>query len=360
MKNAGNSILKVVAVTEEVEASFRFIETGLLNLRSTKLAGANNHVTLQLLAAGFERLLKILLLLKHKHLNGEFPEETAAKKHFSSYRGGHGIEQLLDDLLLYADTVPDMKSVPMVADDMYYLKNDLQFKRLLNILTEFAIAQRYFYIDTIILDDFNPAINPFDLFSDFVYDFNEGADTSNLSYEQEDERAITEAIICIEKGVRAISRFFTHGLADLGRQYYGNFSSFMLLKEEDLGNLKYTQKKTAVADLYKPLQKLSSAYIWLKLAAATKVVKSNKYPDWPFSVRSIKVYYTSPYFYLAKIGEEIFALTGATSSHYRIPTYFACSKLKPKGAAPYLLEEAKMLNPDYREKPVLIAPPVKT
>ena len=46
-------------------------------------------------------------------------------------------------------------------------------------------------------------------------------------------------IITIEKGVRAISRFFTHGLEDEGRKHYGNFGSFILLRDEDLGKLKY-------------------------------------------------------------------------------------------------------------------------
>lgn len=344
MADLGKELGKVVAVTEEVEASFGFIQAGLVNLKSTKFAGANNHVTLQMLAAGFERLLKILILLKHKHINGEFPELVMARKYFSTYRGGHGIEQLLDDLLHYADTVPLMQQVPMVADDMVYLKGDVQFKSLLGILTEFAIAQRYFYIDTIVLENYNPAINPFELFSDFIYDFNVGHDTSGLSYEQEDERAIKEAIICIEKGVRAISRFFTHGLDSLGRQYYGNFSRFILLKEENLGELEYTEKKISATDRYQPMTKLSAAYLKLKLTATSKSLSAGDYPDWPFTVADIKVYFSPPHFYLAKIGDEIFALTGATSTHYEIPVYFKSVHLKPKGYALYLLEVAQTLN----------------
>jgi len=343
MSDLGKDLGKVVAVTEEVEASFRFIEAGLVNLRSTKFVGANNHVTLQLLAAGFERLLKILLLLKHKHQEGKFPELANARKHFSSYRNGHGIEELLDELLAYADGIPLMQDVPMVADDMAYLKDDQPFRILLRILTEFAVAQRYFYIDTIVLDNFNPAVNPFELFSDFIYDFNEGVDLSGLTYEQEDERAIKQAIICIEKGVRAISRFFTHGLDDLGRQYYGDFSSFILLKEEDLGSLKYTEPKVSASDKYLPMPILSATFLKLKLTAASQTVHASDHPDWPFSIPDVKVYFAKPMFYLAQIGNEVFALTGATSTHYKIPTYFKSPHLKPKGYALYLLEIAQAL-----------------
>ncbi|QJD95479.1 hypothetical protein HH214_06115 [Mucilaginibacter robiniae] len=344
MNDLGKNLSKVVAVTQEVEASFRFIETGLLNLRSTKFIGANNHVTLQLLAAGFERLLKILLLLKHKHLHGEFPEQVKAHRYFSKYRNGHGIEELLKELLTYADEVPLMNSVPMVADDLAYLKNDPAFHSLLDILTEFAVAQRYFYIDTIVLDNFNPAVNPFELFSDFIYDFNQGVDTSGLSYEQEDQRAIKAAIICIEKGVRAISRFFTHGLDSLGRQYYGDFSSFILLKEEDLGSLKYTEPSVSAADSYLPIPKLSLAYLKLVTTARSQIICASDHPDWPFTVSTIKVYFAKPMFYFAEIGNAVFALTGATSSHYQVPTYFKSPHLKPKGYALFLLETAQKLS----------------
>lgn len=343
MSDLRKQLSKVTAVTQEVEASFRFIETGLINLRSTKFVGANNYVTLQLLAAGFERLLKILLLLKHKYLHGEFPKQAKAHKYFSKYRNGHGIEELLKELLLYADDVPLLNSVPMVADDLAYLKNDPAFKNLLHILTEFAVAQRYFYIDTIVLDNFNPAVNPFELFSDFIYDFNQGVDTSGLTYEQEDQRAIKEAMICIEKGVRAISRFFTHGLDSLGRQYYGDFSRFILLKEEDLGSLKYTEPKVSAADAYLPMSKLSIAYLKLTTTAHSQVISATEQPDWAFTVPTVKVFSVKQMFYFAKIGSEIFALTGLTSSRYKIPVYFKSRHLKPKGYALYLLETAKKL-----------------
>jgi hypothetical protein len=83
----------------------------------------------------------------------------------------------------------------------------------------------------------------------------------------------------------------------------------------------------------------------LKLCAASKLIRADEYTDWPFSVGSIKVYFTKPNFYLARIGEETFALTGATSTYYEIPTYFKSPLLKPKGHATYLLETAQGLNP---------------
>ncbi|WP_398456103.1 hypothetical protein AB3466_11795 [Sphingobacterium thalpophilum] len=340
----GRNIIKSYAVTQEVEASYKFIESGLLNLKSQKFAVLNNHVTLQLLAAGFERLIKILLLLKEKYLNGEFPELETAKKQFNKYNGGHGIGKMLAELIEYSEEVEEMKDIPMIEEDIKFLKEDNKFSILIEIITDFAISQRYFYIDAIVLNKENSASNPFEKFTSFIYSFNKGIDTSNLSYEEEDKLAIKSAIICIEMGVRAVSRFFTHGLGDLGRQYYRDFSSFILLKEEELGSLDYTKSKVSPQELFVPMSKYSLKFLKLKLHSKSKLIASSEYENWPFSVDSIKVYFTGERYYFAEIGNKIFALTGATSKDYEIPTYFKSDKLKPKGYAIFLLEEAKKLN----------------
>lgn len=341
----GRNIAKSFAVTQEVEASFKFIESGLLNLKAQKFAVLNNHVTLQLLAAGFERLLKIILLLKEKHQNGDFPELELAKKQFNKYNGGHGIGKMLIELVEYSEGLKEMKDIPMIQDDLAFLKDDSKFATLIEIITEFAISQRYFYIDAIVLNKDNPASNPFERFTSFIYSFNKSIDTDHLSYEEEDQLAIKNAIICIEKGVRAISRFFTHGFGSLGRQYYGDFSSFILLKEKDLGSLKYTEKQIDPDEHYTPMSKYSPKFVMLKMSSKSKLITSSDYAEWPFSVQSIRVYYTGRRYYFAEIGGEVFALTGATSRDYEIPTYFKSNKLKPKGYALFLLDEAKKLNP---------------
>lgn len=175
------------------------------------------------MAAGFERLLKILLLLKEKELNGDFPELELAKKQFNKYNGGHGIGKMLDELLEYSEGVEEMKNIPMIEEDIRFLKEDEKFTILIDILTEFAISQRYFYIDTIVLNKENTASNPFEKFTSFVYSFNKSIDTDNLSYEEEDKLAIKNSIICIEMGVRAISRFFYTWLRRFGKAILWRF-----------------------------------------------------------------------------------------------------------------------------------------
>lgn len=84
-------IEKVSAIVEEIEASFNFIKEGIRTLSIQQTAVLRNHVTLQLLSAGFERLVKIFLLLKEKHITGQYPANERGN-FFSQFDNGHGIQ----------------------------------------------------------------------------------------------------------------------------------------------------------------------------------------------------------------------------------------------------------------------------
>ncbi|MBB3836834.1 hypothetical protein FHS57_000816 [Runella defluvii] len=342
--NKAHEIEKVAAVTEEVEASFKLIIAGLKNLNDQTSFVSNNHVTLQLFSSGFERIVKILLLLKDKYLTGNYPELQKAKNKFNNYDNGHGIEKMLDDLIKYSKDVEIMQRVPMVREDLNFIENNKSFREFLKIITEFSIRQRYYYIDTIILENSNQTFNPFDNFKKFIYSFGSETDLTQLTHQQEERLVIKGAIVCIEKGVTAISRFFTHGLGDFGKQFYGDFSSFIILNDKDLGKLKYLEKKKVPSNSYKAINPFSLSFLFIRLSSKSKTLYSKNYDNWAFTVDKVKVYFKKPNFYFTKIGQKVFALTGKTSTRFKTPTYFNSEKLKPKAYALYLLDEAKTLN----------------
>lgn len=333
---------KIGAIIEEVDAAFDFISSGLKNLKEQKTSVSNNHVTLQLLSSGFERLVKILLLIKDKHINGTYPELNVAKDRFSKYNNGHGIKSMLNELILYSESVKLMQDIPIVKEDLNYLQHDSDFIKFIEIVTEFSISQRYFYIDIIASEKISNKYNPFDSFKQFILNFNKNIDTNKLTYEEEENIAIKKATVCIEKGARSLSRFFTHGFDSLGRQFYHKFSNLILLKDKDLGILDYTKKKINASDTYKPINKFSLKYLRF-IGTVTKTLLSKDYPDWPFLVDQVKVYYVKPFFYCVMIDEKLFSLTGTTATKYKLPLYFKSDKLNPKGYATYLLEEAQKL-----------------
>jgi hypothetical protein len=251
---------------------------------------------------------------------------------------------MLDELIDYSSTVPLMQSIPMVKDDIQYLKNDSGFQTFMKIITDFSIAQRYFYIDLIVLDKPSNNVNPFTSFKQFMHDFNKDIDVNLISHEEEESRAISQTIICIEKGVRAIVCFFTYGFDNLGRQYYNQFAKFIMLQDKNLGTTDYSEKKVNRQDLYTPMSINSLEYVVFILKAKSKILLSKNYSDWPFSVNDVQVYYVSPMFYFVKIDNKIYGLTGATTTKYEIPLYSKSDKLKPRSYAIFLLEEAQKLN----------------
>ncbi len=338
-----SQVAKSSAIQQEVEASFKFIIEGIRILKTKKSAILNNHVELQLFAGGFERLTKILLFIKHKHITGKYPEIEGKKNFFGKYDNGHGIKKMLEELIIYSKTVEFMTSIPMVKEDTNFLENDYHFNEFIKILSDFSKHQRYYYIDVIAKKE-NKGVNTFEELSTLIYTYSDNIDVSNMTYEEEDEHQLYSFIITIEKGVRAISRFFTHGFGSEGQRYYGDFSEFILMKDEDLGNNKYLTPKLDPQNDYQPWKANEFKFLKIKTGAKSKVVSSDEFEDWAFTIDKVKVYnYKDGIYCFVKIGKSIFALNGSAGSAYKIPTYFASEYLKPRKYQTELLSVAQKL-----------------
>ncbi|MES2650551.1 MAG: hypothetical protein V4663_02370 [Bacteroidota bacterium] len=329
------------ALRIEIDASFHYIKSGLLILKKERNINYNRHITLQLLASGFERILKILLLLRHKYLNGMFPETEGKKNYFSAFGNGHAIEELLEALVKYSNEQESMQDNQMVAEGLMFLKSDKQFREFMSIITEFAKYGRYYYIDTVVKVD-HQGVNPFEKFEDFLDSFYTESD--QRTYLEDDELAIIKAIGCIEKGATAIARFFTHGLGEMGKAFYSDFAGYLLLREVNLGKMEYAEKKVPISESYQPMDSRSARFLAIKLISKSSILTAEHYPNWPFKVNKVKVYHTGGINYLVEIDHKVFALTTKTVHDYKVPNYFKSDKLTPKGYATFLLEEAQKLN----------------
>jgi hypothetical protein len=338
-----SQVAKNSAIQQEVEASFKFIIEGIRILKTKKSAILNNHVELQLFAGGFERLAKILLFIKYKHIKGKFPELEGKKNFFRNYDNGHGIKKMLEELIVYSKTVGFMTSVPMVIEDIHFLENDKQFNKFMGILSEFSIYQRYYYIDVIAKKE-NKGSNAFDELSKLISTYSDNIDVSNMSYEEEDKYQLNSFIITIEKGVRAISRFFTHGFGNEGQRYYGDFSEFIFLDDKELGNNRYLAPKLDPQKEYQAWRTISFNFLKLKMNAKSKIVYSTQFKYWAFTVDEIKVYnYKNGLYFFVKIGKSVFALNGRARRAYKIPNYFASKHLMHRKYQIELLSIAQKL-----------------
>lgn len=343
MKDRYNQALKVVAISEEIEASLNFIFLGLKLLKEQNSPFSNNHVILQLFASGFERLLKIQLLVKDEYETGQFPNLLKAKERFREYDNGHGIEKMLWEMIDFTDTVDLFHKIPMIIEDSGFLITNYQFRKFITIITEFSIQQRYYYIDSLILENENKNFNPFDEFKKLIWSFEDNIDIEKQSHDEEEQIKLIDAVICIEKGARAIARFFSHGLGEVGKKYSFNFSKFLLLKDKDLGKLEYTINRPSISESYKSKSFISITYLGIRLFSKSKTINATDYKDWPFTIKSVTVYSHKNNFYFVRIAYKIYALTGKTCSRFKMPFYFESKKLRTRMLAVFLLDEAQRL-----------------
>lgn len=339
-----NEVLKIDAIIQEVEASYEHIVEGIRNLASNKSPILSNHVPLQNFASGFERLVKILLLIKEKHTTGSFPEKDKGN-YFSKYNNGHGIKLMIKALIEYSSKVNLMMKIPMIKNDIDYINNAPFINEFFDIISDFSYRNRYDLIDKIAhsnpLEKSNER-TPFERFRGLIYSLNSDLDLTSLTEKEEEEIIIKETIIRIEKAVRALVRFFTAGFGDFGKSLYGNFLTFVFMLDERLGQLKYLEPKVDLQSTYKPLKKEDILYTDIKKLGKSKVIDSDSYLDWAFKVKSVTVYnYNGNQF--TEIDSLIYALNGQASTLYKIPLYFASPQLKPRQYATFLLKEAQKL-----------------
>ena len=176
-------IEKIDAIGEEIEASFNFIKEGIKSLKNQSSFVSSNHISLQLLSSGFERLIKILLLLKEKHLTGEYPNTEGNRNYFGQFDNGHGIKKMVNNLISYSEDIELMNKNTIVIEDLDYLKNDARFNTFLEIITDFSKFQRYYYIDTIVKKE-RKGNNSFAKFKLLICSYSDDIDITKLTYDE--------------------------------------------------------------------------------------------------------------------------------------------------------------------------------
>lgn len=343
MRNNVNETIKIGAIIEEVSGAYSHIISGIREIKNNSLF-LENHVALQNFASGFERLVKILLLIKEKHITGSFPEKDKGN-YFSKYNNGHGIKLMIKTLIEYSSQVDLMMKIPMIKNDIDYINNDPFINEFFDIISDFSYKNRYDLIDKIVHSNPLEKANvrtPFERFRGLIYSLNSNLDLTNLTEKEEEEIIIKGTIIRIEKAVRALVRFFTAGFGDLGKSLYGDFSTFVYMLDDRLGQLKYLETKVDLQSTYKPLKKGDVLFLDIKTLGKSKIIDSNNYSDWAFKVNSVIVYNYNGNQY-TEIDSLIYALNGQGSTLHKIPLYFASPQLKPRQYATFLLKEAQKL-----------------
>lgn len=125
----------------EMERAALLLERGISLQRELYVGESRRFLILLDLSGGMERMLKLAWAMQIKNQSGQFPTAQEFKK------AGHGLVRLVDVIAeLYTDDFLKFDDARRAQD---FLRNDIVFRRSLEILDSFAIRGRYFHVDSL-------------------------------------------------------------------------------------------------------------------------------------------------------------------------------------------------------------------
>jgi len=222
---------------EEVENSIRFLITALRELQLISNNNGHYFTAFQLTSVGIERLLKSIICYGYFNKYNKFPSLNNIKS--------HDLKELKDRVEQKYFSVDR----PALVKDLKFLKNNKDLNELLYLLSEFGKYSRYHNLNIVVGAKDNSidveqkwreyenkfVMNNPDLKDKLIKE-------NNSSYVK--KQVFHHIIYIFEKFIRALVRQFT--LGDLGREaqrYLGYISHFLFLKDSDLGETDYINKK---------------------------------------------------------------------------------------------------------------------
>ncbi len=234
---ANDDTLRRLYLIEELDVSVATIESGLAELQRSRPYRTRHFVFLLLLATGAERLMKIVLHLHALETTGTFLSRDAMKKWY-----GHDLSRLCGAVVAECYT-PEYLARPFARRDRAFLETDPTFRSMLALLSDFAKADRYVYMDGISdpgvtadwpgrrWDEIEVAMMPDGEYIGLYLSGSEG---------QAKSHATRARLACLETFVRAQARLFVSGvLGSQARQASPAVSQYFILDDEDLGAKEY-------------------------------------------------------------------------------------------------------------------------
>jgi hypothetical protein len=142
--------VKTLCLIDELETSRDLIVRGFGELQEIDMGNDLYHLPQQLLASGFERLMKCYFCLVYEARNGRYPEGGFLRDL------GHSLDRLKKSLV---DEYFATNGIPALQGDLEFVRNDPLLGRVVHILSEFGKKARYYNLD-IVTGSQKPPIDP--------------------------------------------------------------------------------------------------------------------------------------------------------------------------------------------------------
>lgn len=221
----------------EVESAITLLKAGLAHLQRTDpLTEFVAPVPLVLLAQGFERLTKCLIVFEVMEREGRFPRESELPK-------VHDLQALLRRVL---DALfdPHYLTRPAAREDFEFLTQDPLLRLIVQAMSELGDASVRYYHLNVVLGAARPgATSPEEAWSRVereVFDQEFPNIFDQDAPEDPDEVMKPAMVASIERFARALVRLFTLSkIAPEAKIETGIIGDFLFLRDEDLGARRY-------------------------------------------------------------------------------------------------------------------------
>ena len=228
-----------IALIQETETSVFLIQEGLLAMNS--LSGANDfyHGPLQLLAQGFERLMKIIICLGQLNETGKLPRASSVK----AFR--HELVALVDAVVDLSERTGYSQSRPAARMDTAFFASDERARGLLSVLTAFGAWGRYYNLESILNPTGQVAAreDPIRSFQSIEADILDKhpewkAKLGTAEFDGFYDVLRSELTITLQRLARGLCRMFTLGpLGGRGQRLLGVIKVFLFLRDRDLSTV---------------------------------------------------------------------------------------------------------------------------
>jgi len=312
------SLLKDIALLDEVESSIKLIKLGLGELQNIMPANNFYYLPFQLLSSGFERFMKCYICLAFQNEEGVFPSYKYLKNI------GHDLLKLLAEINVKYFTVDNR---PILSEDKFFLVDD-ELIELLGILSEFGKMARYYNLD-VITGNAQNGINPKDEWQKFeseILEIHPHLYKKLMNFEDSHEvfSLISTYIIKIfERFMAAFSRQWMFGfIGERAKQLSLSLFDFGMIYEKNLGITDYrkitTKYQQTPKSAYKRTSKDEFDRNFNKNFKSKKILKTEYQSEWPFYSDEIIIECRYKHWCIVSIEGYDYALNGSAKGRYKL------------------------------------------
>jgi len=305
--------IRTMCLIDELETAHNLIVLGFEELQEIRMNNDFYHLPQLLLASGLERLMKCYFCLVYKAKNGQYPDTSFLKNL------GHDLQKLKQTLI---DDYFPTNDIPILCDDLVYLREDPLLERIIHVLSEFGQKARYYNLD-IVTGSRKPPIDPkreWEELEKGLEDPTPYYDSIEALHRDYYPQVNAKIIAKLERLFRAIAMQFALG------NHGGKLKQMspILIKSRNLRNDEF-----GTIDYRRSVKFFQSKKdSWCK-RAKTKII-NGRWPsriivrddfkgDWPFRFDEVIIECRENFYCIINIEGYDFALNGATKSRYGYP-----------------------------------------